>query len=210
MHQEYGVGRGTLREGLRYLEMQGVLRIKSGPSGGPVVNGVDSRPLARNLALLLALDRTPFRSILEVRQMVEPPLAAKGALNDDPENLAQLEESLRSFEAAAEAKDAKQAVLENRVFHDLVAERAGNAVFAHFVIALNWIIDGTALGVRFPEASLKATASAHRRIYDAIAAGDEQEAHDAMATHLDEFNRYVERRFSDILDVPIRWEDANY
>ena len=38
MLQRYGVARGTLREALRFLEIQGVLTIKPGPSGGPTVN----------------------------------------------------------------------------------------------------------------------------------------------------------------------------
>ena len=37
MLEHYGVGRGTLREALRFLELQGVLTLKPGPGGGPVI-----------------------------------------------------------------------------------------------------------------------------------------------------------------------------
>src|ERR1700761_327644 len=53
MLQRYGVARGTLREALRFLEIQGVLTIKPGPSGGPTVNTPDPRSLASAIALLL-------------------------------------------------------------------------------------------------------------------------------------------------------------
>src|SRR5713226_3607467 len=51
MFQQYQVGRGTLREALRFLELQGILSLKPGPGGGPVVE----RPDASNLATLLVL-----------------------------------------------------------------------------------------------------------------------------------------------------------
>lgn len=44
----YGVGRGTLREALRCLEMQGVVTIKTGPGGGPVVNEPSWQPLTKH------------------------------------------------------------------------------------------------------------------------------------------------------------------
>ena len=50
---KYDVGRGTLRESLRFLEMSGVITIKPGPGGGPVVCEPDSRDLAGSLGLSL-------------------------------------------------------------------------------------------------------------------------------------------------------------
>jgi DNA-binding FadR family transcriptional regulator len=37
MVEDLGVARATVREALRFLELQGALRIKAGPGGGPVV-----------------------------------------------------------------------------------------------------------------------------------------------------------------------------
>ena len=38
MIEDLGVARATVREALRFLELQGALRIKAGPGGGPVVS----------------------------------------------------------------------------------------------------------------------------------------------------------------------------
>lgn len=53
MLEKYDVGRGTLRESLRFLELQGVITLKPGPGGGPVVVQPDASSLATSLALLL-------------------------------------------------------------------------------------------------------------------------------------------------------------
>ncbi|HWB70332.1 MAG TPA: GntR family transcriptional regulator, partial [Solirubrobacterales bacterium] len=44
--EELQVGRGTLREALRLLELQGIISMKAGPRGGPVVSRPDHGPLA--------------------------------------------------------------------------------------------------------------------------------------------------------------------
>src|SRR5262245_3172266 len=111
MIERYDVGRGALREALRFLEMQGILRVKTGPGGGPRITTPDSRFLAGNLALFLAIERTPFRAILDVRHTLEPPLAGKAALAKDPENLAEIEQSVDAFEALA--GDHSRALAEN-------------------------------------------------------------------------------------------------
>src|SRR5689334_20839210 len=40
MMARYGAGRGSVREALRILEVHGLLTIKTGPGGGPVLNEV--------------------------------------------------------------------------------------------------------------------------------------------------------------------------
>src|SRR5690242_15187455 len=64
MQEEYGVGRGTLREALRFLELQGVLSLKTGPGGGPVVRQPDSTHLATTLALTMQFADAPYRVIV--------------------------------------------------------------------------------------------------------------------------------------------------
>src|SRR4051812_18011504 len=40
MLEQYGVSRESLREGLRLLEVQGLIRIRRGPGGGPIVGTI--------------------------------------------------------------------------------------------------------------------------------------------------------------------------
>src|SRR5262245_43750238 len=47
MLAEYGVSRESLREGLRLLEVQGLISIRRGPGGGPVVGRIDAANLGR-------------------------------------------------------------------------------------------------------------------------------------------------------------------
>ena len=44
MLEEYQVGRGTLRESLRFLELQGIISLKPGPGGGQSSSGRSHQP----------------------------------------------------------------------------------------------------------------------------------------------------------------------
>ena len=81
MLDDYGVARGTLREALRFLEIQGVITIKTGPGGGPVVGEPGSRHLASIIAMMLQLESAPFRAVIEARTTLEPPMAAQAAIS---------------------------------------------------------------------------------------------------------------------------------
>src|SRR5258707_5101191 len=85
MLEKYEIGRGTLREALRLLEFQGVITLKPGPKGGPVLCNPDPSHLASTLVLLMQLKRAPFRSIVEVRVALEPLMSflATQAIGDD-------------------------------------------------------------------------------------------------------------------------------
>jgi DNA-binding FadR family transcriptional regulator len=95
---------------------------------------------------------------------------------------------------------------ENERFHALVAEAAGNQVFALLITSLNWISDGTPLGVEYPIESREAVCKDHVRIYQAIARRDPDRAASAMAAHIGDFRTTLERNAPGIVESALRWD----
>lgn len=208
MLTEYGVARGTLREALRFLEMQDVITIKMGPGGGPVVCETSSRPVASAVALMSQLDRTPFRAVLEARLVLEPALAARAAERASAEQLEAINESVATMRATIE--DPAAFLDENHRFHGLIAEAADSDILEHFLGSLHWIVDATPLGADYTVPERKTVAKAHARIADALAARDGEAASAAMLSHVKNFQTYLQRRHPEILDAPLRWDQLRW
>jgi GntR family transcriptional repressor for pyruvate dehydrogenase complex len=206
MLAQYDVGRGTLRESLRFLEMNGVITMRPGPGGGPIVGEPDARDLAGTLGLFLELQATPFRSIVEVRLVLEPAIAAMAAGAVAPDMLARLRKSVEDMEDHLD--DEERFLAENEAFHELVAWASGNPVFGLLIASLHWITDGTPLGVDYPPRRRDAVARRHRAIYEALASRDAGASAEAMREHVAEFQRYVERYYPSVYDGPLRWTDV--
>ena len=202
---QYDVGRGTLRESLRFLEMQGVITMKPGPGGGPVVNAPDAQDFGTSMALFMQLLSTPFRSIVEARQLLEPAMAAQAAVLRDADSLELIRRSVEAMEEHVDDED--EFLLQNEIFHDSIAWSSGNPLFGLLTASLHWITDGTALGVDYPESRRAAVLAAHRSIYEAIAAGDAEAARRDMATHIGEFAGYLQRYYPKVWEGDVRWDN---
>jgi DNA-binding FadR family transcriptional regulator len=207
MLPRYEVARGTLRESLRILETYGLITIKTGPGGGPVVADAGSRPLASVIALVLQMSRTSFRSIVDARLQLEPLLAKEAADRREESDLVALQASIDEMRAHIE--DAGEFLHQNHIFHSAVAKAAKNPVLFNMVASLNWIQDGTALGIDYVPETRDAIVSAHRRIYLALEAGDAEMAEAAMRIHIGEFASYAERNYAHVLDQPLRWDQVD-
>lgn len=207
MLPRYGVARGTLRESLRILETYGLITIKTGPGGGPVVADAGSRPLASVIALVLQMSRTSFRSIVDARLQLEPLLAKEAAERRGEEDLAALRDSIEEMRAAID--DVGEFLNQNHVFHSAVARAAKNPVLFNMVVSLNWIQDGTAVGIDYAAKTRNAIVSAHRRIYQAVEAGNPEMAEAAMRIHIGEFADHAKRHYTHVLDQPLRWDQVD-
>jgi DNA-binding FadR family transcriptional regulator len=207
MLDDYGVARGTLREALRFLEIQGVITIKTGPGGGPVVAEPGSRHVASVIAMMLQLDRAPFRAVLEARATLEPAMAAQATLRISAGDLERLGDSVRRMREHLD--DLDFFLHENEVFHEIVAQASGNSVFALMISSLNWIIDGTPLGVDYPASVRKSVATEHARIHRAITNRDPERASAAMAVHIADYATYLERFYPSVLETPLRWDQVD-
>ena len=203
MLEEYNIGRGTLRESLRFLELQGIIVLKPGPGGGPVVQQPDGSGLATALTLLLQFENAPFRTITEARTALEPMMAQLAALRMGEEQLAELKYSVDHM--LDKVGDESVFLEMNKRFHDIIAHNSGNVLFGHLIDTLLGMLDGTAIGVDYPEHRRVAVHKAHAAIYEALAAKDPTAAASAMHDHIIEYANYVERKFPEVLNTPISW-----
>jgi DNA-binding FadR family transcriptional regulator len=204
MLEKYETGRGTLREALRLLEFQGVIALKPGPRGGPVLLDPDASHLANTVVLLMQLKEAPFRTIVEVRSALEPMISSLAAERISDESLAELGGTIEQMRK--NLGDQHLFLDANKRFHDIIAWSSGNALFGYIVDSLLGIMDGTIIGIDYPSPRRAAILKAHESIYEAISARDEKEAEARMRKHIDEYERYAQRKFPEVLDQVIQWD----
>ena len=206
MVSRFGVGRATLRESLRFLELNGIIMLKPGPSGGPIVMAPDARNLAGILGLFLQLHPTPFSVVVEAREILEPITARMAAGRVGQETLRVLQSSIEGMVRYIDDEEAF--LIENERFHEAVATASGNTLFSLLISSMHLITDGMQIGVTYPLKRRRAVLKAHEAIYDAIAAGDPNAAEESMRQHMGEFRRYVERNFASVYEKRLRWGDV--
>lgn len=203
MLANYGVARATLREALRFLEMQGAIEIKTGAGGGPVLSRPGFRPVASAVALVLQLERTSFRAVMEARLELEPMLARRAAIHRTDADLADLSELMDAMQKSdAGSEDFLE---QNRRFHIRIAQTGGNPVLYNIIGSLSWIEDGTAVGIGYAQRTHRPIQSAHRRIYEAIEAQQPDVAEAAMRLHVNEAIQYAQKHYRPVLDQPVPW-----
>jgi DNA-binding FadR family transcriptional regulator len=96
--KHHGVGRGTYREAVRFLEQQGVIVMRSGVGGGPEIAQPGWPNLASTVALLLQFADAPLLTILDARVAIEPGMAELAAANATTAELVRMEIDLDAVE----------------------------------------------------------------------------------------------------------------
>ncbi len=181
------VGRNTLREAIRILVSRNIVTVRQG--AGTFISekqGIVDDPFGFSFVE----DRERLtRDLMQVRVMLEPPIAALAAQNASDEEIAQLEECLlRLEEQIGEKLDYEEA---DRQFHIQIANCSHNSVVSNLIPVIASGI--TVFAKEVPSAEYRQTLLSHRAIFEAIRTGRAMEAQQAMQFHLlYNENRYVE------------------
>ncbi len=127
----FGVGRGSLREALRILEVEGIITMKTGPGGGAVVATHDPGGLARMMSLHLQVRRVTYLELLHARRTLEPMMARLAAEGTTGEMAAQLRENLAQTRTIGDDDyDGLADVWAD--FHELIGRFSGNRIMDLF------------------------------------------------------------------------------
>jgi GntR family transcriptional repressor for pyruvate dehydrogenase complex len=178
--ERLGVSRTSVRQALTALEVTGIVEIRHG--GGVFITERPETVLPL-LADALADEHERLPAIIEVRQAIEAQTARLAALRRTDDDLAALDLAIRRMQDAnAGGEDPADA---DREFHDRIVAAAGNPLLATLWEQLSASVDKTRRASLArpgrPDASLRA----HRRIRDAIAAENPDQAAKAMLDHLE-------------------------
>lgn len=209
MLETYQVGRSTLREALRLLESRGVLTVRPGRDGGPVVRRPRASDLGEALTLLMQFEGVPFSEVFAARQALEPRLAQMAAENMDEETLSALAECNERM--AADLNDRQLFRTENFRFHELVASAAHSPVLELFSAAVESIADGLAFGVvaaDFTYGHRTLALEAHRNLLKAFRARDPEAAEEAMRVHLEEGRASWMAAYRELARQPVQWSSV--
>jgi DNA-binding FadR family transcriptional regulator len=180
--RQFGVHRGTVREALRELESNGVLKRERGsklmmvtrPARGTVAAGVSRA---------LALHDVTYQDVWEALTALEPPIAAAAARNRRAVDLARLE-AISALEVSVE---------QTPEFFRAVGEASHNGVFmlAHEPLLQMLAPALATLIEKVPQAAAR-IATAQKRVAAAIRDKDPLQAEEWMAKHVRDFRRGFE------------------
>ncbi len=205
MLEQYGVSRESLREGLRLLEAQGLITLRRGPGGGPVVGKVDPANLGRVSTLYYHLVGANYGELFEAWAVAEGYLAERAARNEDRALVrATLEPYLT--EQNGDLGDLEAFVVHHTEFHTDVGALAGNRVMQLSLMAIGQTVTHHIANTADPRDVADILLHDHRLIAAAIIAGKPIKARDLMRVHLEGVaDFYDQLSGGEILDQLIEW-----
>jgi GntR family transcriptional repressor for pyruvate dehydrogenase complex len=182
-----GVGRSSVREALRVLEVMGLIRTGtgSGPSAGAIIIATPRGGMSALLRLQVAAQGFPIDDVVRTRLVLESAVA--DALASDPERETAPARELVDAMDAGSLTPAEFLSLDAQL-HVALAEATGNVVITAMMSGLRTAIESYVLAGarRIPDWSATATRlrAEHRAILDAIDSGDATDARTRIHDHI--------------------------
>lgn len=164
---QYGVSRTPVREALRQLELEGL--VKYLPNRGVVVEGITSEDV---------------EDIFIIREHLEALVANWAAERVQPEEIEKMRETLDLQEFYTAKDDVQQVTVLDTEFHRLLLEASRSKSLRYALGSmLDYVEQARFRSLRVP-GRIHDSVREHRAILDAVAAGEAQLAGERMAEHM--------------------------
>jgi GntR family transcriptional regulator, transcriptional repressor for pyruvate dehydrogenase complex len=181
--QLFHVGRQSVREALRVLELSGFISTRPGVKGGAVIECTALSKLSSLFLDTFKLHRVSLEECIVVRKSVELSLLEFVLQNADQSDIELLRDNVKEAKAII---DSNQPAFEQNIeFHRLLAKASKNAVFSIVMESLLTVYSD------FKSQATKVTlqqsgniADAHEALVDAIATRDKEKAFDILEKDL--------------------------
>ena len=198
-----GIGRGTMREALRILEIFGLLDIRTGRYGGPVVSRPNGDDLAKVLTLSFNATGASMLDVMAARMLVEPELARHAATRISSPELAELRQNIEAMRSETLTSSGYTRLAQE--FHTLVSNAARSPVLSVLALGLHKIGGGDNVGIEYGPIQFGGTARSHSKIVDALDARDPELAAELWRRHLADAEKYWRKAFPQEAAQAVTW-----
>jgi DNA-binding FadR family transcriptional regulator len=206
--EAFGVSRGTMREALRALETQGLVRLVTGPAGGPLLIEVPEERAMELLGSYFYFRTLTAADIYQVRCILEPELAVAAVGHLTEAHFARLEQLIGESSITARTPEARRrqrtAELE---FHNVIADACPNEWLAFVGRFMNRLLNDLIVFKKLYVAPHQEFAHANRRshldLIDAFRRENRKAVRTIMQEHMVEASRYMRSLHSTIDRAPL-------
>jgi len=182
MMKVFGVSNMAVREAMRTLEQQGLIRVRKGSGGGCFISEVNNGALTSFFSLAMVQGKVRLNDLTEIRLMVEPELTRLAALRGNADDVRALEKMHEEAEHLIAIGSPVSGT--NIDFHGRLALASGN----HLAVMLAGSLRDLLLELMNARTESKKAQMEvqehHRRIIEAFKNRDAEKARDEMRQHI--------------------------
>jgi GntR family transcriptional repressor for pyruvate dehydrogenase complex len=178
--QQFGVSRTAVREAVKALREKGL--VEAYPGRGTFITGT-SYSMRQSLDRMMKMGQAEGSAFLaEVREILEPEIAALAAKRADKEDLAAMHEEIAKMDSAK--KDPDAFIEADLDFHLALAEAAANPIILSLIDSIVGLLRQQRMRIFHVEGGPERGQYHHKRIMEAVEKGDPLGAREAMKAHL--------------------------
>lgn len=194
--ERFAMAKGTIREAIRILEAQGLVKSRTGPGGGVFVHQVSEERATALLGNYFYFQHLTIDDIYQIREALEPELAASLAGRLTAAQLAALEEVMTRYaEPATTDEEEREQHVASLRFHALLAEMSGNPLMRFLIrFTANMLADITVSRRLYAQPNRELWASGldyQSRLVAALREGDAEAARQILSGHMRNAHRLM-------------------
>ena len=179
--QQFGVSRTAVREAVKALREKGF--VEAYPGRGTFIVETSSHPIRVSLDRMVKAGQAEgSRYLTEVREMMEPEIAALAADRAEGEDLAAMRESVEVMDSAR--RDPEAFIEADLDFHLALAEAAANPIILSLIDSIVGLLREQRMGIFQVEGGPERGQYHHKKILEAIEHRDAGGAREAMKAHM--------------------------
>lgn len=189
--EQFQASRTAVREAMKTLAQKGLVDMR--PGRGTIVIDGTSKAMQHSLSLMMKVGQAAnSTNLVEVREILEPGIAALAAMRASEEDIAAMLESVRVMDASLNNADAY--IRADNNFHQALARGTQNVLILALVDSIVYLLSEQRKAVFTVKGGPERGQIHHKRILEAVTRHDPEAAREAMVAHLQQVREDVKQQ----------------